>query len=439
MKKNDLAGAFAARVRRREAVVGVLGLGYVGLPLALRFAEAGLRVIGFDIDAQKVAKLRAGKSYINYIPDRAIKDGRKAGFEPTADFARARDCDALIICVPTPLSRSREPDLSYVVNTAEAIAPHLKRGQLVSLESTTWPGTTEEVVQPIVERGGLKVGRDLLLVFSPERQDPGNAKFGTHNIPKVVGGVTKACLEAGMALYALAVDKVVPVSTTRVAEMAKLLENIHRAVNIGLVNELKIVCDRMGIDLFEVIDAAATKPFGFVPYYPGPGLGGHCIPIDPFYLTWKAREFGVHTRFIELAGEINHRMPEWVVQKLSAALNARGTPVRGAKILVLGIAYKKNVDDMRESPSVELMEQLQQLGAKVDYSDPHIPAFPHLRRGYFKLKSVKLTPASLKRYDAVLLATNHDAFDYAAISKHSKLVVDTRGVYRKPLKNVVKA
>jgi UDP-N-acetyl-D-glucosamine dehydrogenase len=439
MKKNDLVRAFAAKVRHRKAVVGVLGLGYVGLPLALRFAEAGLPVIGFDIDARKIAQLRAGKSYINYIPDRAIRDGRKAGFEATGDFARARDCDALIICVPTPLNRSREPDLSYVVSTAEAVAPYLRRGQLLSLESTTWPGTTEEVIQPIVERRGLKVGRDVLLVFSPERQDPGNAKFGTHNIPKVVGGVTPACLAAGVALYGVAVDRVVPVTTTRVAEMAKLLENIHRAVNIGLVNELKIVCDKMGIDLFEVIDAAATKPFGFVPYYPGPGLGGHCIPIDPFYLTWKAREFGVHTRFIELAGEINHRMPEWVVQKVSAALNARGTPVRGARILVLGIAYKKNVDDMRESPSVELMEQLQQLGARVDYSDPHIPAFPHIRRGHFDLKSVKLTPASLKRYDAVLLATNHDAFDYALIAKHARLIVDTRGVYRKLRKNVIKA
>ncbi|MGH8481849.1 MAG: nucleotide sugar dehydrogenase [Nevskiaceae bacterium] len=438
-KKNDLVIAFTERVRRRKAVVGVLGLGYVGLPLALRFAEAGLKVVGFDIDAQKVAKLRGGRSYINYIPDRAIRRGRAAGFEPTADFARARECDALIVCVPTPLSRSREPDLSYVIGTAEAVAPHLRRGQLVSLESTTWPGTTEEVLQPMVEKRGLKVGRDVFLVFSPERQDPGNARFGTHNIPKLVGGVTPACLAVGTALYALAVDKVVPVSSTRVAEMAKLLENIHRAVNIGLVNELKIVCDKMGIDLFEVIDAAATKPFGFVPYYPGPGLGGHCIPIDPFYLTWKAREFGVHTRFIELAGEINHRMPEWVVQKLSAALNARGTTVRGARILVLGVAYKKNVDDLRESPSVELMEQLQQLGARVDYSDPHIPAFPRIRRGYFNLKSVKITPASLKRYDAVLLATNHDAFDYELIAKHARLLVDTRGVYRKPLKNVVKA
>jgi UDP-N-acetyl-D-glucosamine dehydrogenase len=439
MKKNDLGADFLKKLKNRRAVVGVLGLGYVGLPLALRFAEAKLPVIGFDIDADKVAKLGKGRSYINYIPDRAVRRGRARGFTPTSDFARAAECDALIICVPTPLSRSREPDLSYVINTAQAIAPYLKRGQLVSLESTTWPGTTEEVIQPIIEKRGLVVGRDVFLVFSPERQDPGNARFDTRNIPKLVGGVTPACRDAGAALYALAVERVVPVSSTRVAEMAKLLENIHRAVNIGLVNELKIVCDKMGIDLFDVIDAAATKPFGFVAYYPGPGLGGHCIPIDPFYLTWKAREFGVHTRFIELAGEINHRMPEWVVQKLSTALNARGTPVRGARILVLGIAYKKNVDDLRESPSVELMDQLMHLGAQVDYSDPHIPVFPHIRRAHYELKSVKLSAAALKRYDAVLLATNHDAFNYHLIAKHSKLIVDTRGVYRKPRKNVVKA
>jgi len=439
MKKNDLKDSLAARLDRGTAVVGVLGLGYVGLPLALRFAEAGLRVIGFDIDPKKVAALRAGRSYINYIPDRMIRRGTSSGLEPTSDFSRAREADALIICVPTPLNAAREPDLSYVVNTAEAVAPYLRRGQLVSLESTTWPGTTEEVIRPIIEKRGLKVGRDVLLVFSPERQDPGNAKFDTRNIPKLVGGSTPKCLAAGVALYAKAVDRVVPVSSTRVAEMAKLLENIHRAVNIGLVNELKIVCDKMGIDLFEVIDAAATKPFGFVPYYPGPGLGGHCIPIDPFYLTWKAREFGVHTRFIELAGEINHGMPEWVLRKLTAALNERGLAVRGARILVLGIAYKKNVDDMRESPSVEMMQQLMQSGASVDYADPHIPAFPHLRRGHFELKSVKLTPAALKRYDAVLIATNHDAFDYDLIEKHARLIVDTRGVYRKPRNNVVRA
>ena len=439
MKMNKAAAATLDRIRRRKAVVGVLGLGYVGLPLALRFAEAGVRVVGFDIDTAKVRKLAAGRSYINYIPDRAIREGRRNGFEATTDFSRARRMDALIICVPTPLSKVREPDLSFVVNTTEAIAPYLRRGQLVSLESTTWPGTTEEVVQPILERGGLKVGRDLFLVFSPERQDPGNPTFDTRNIPKLVGGVTPACRALGQALYAQAVDRVVPVSSTRVAEMAKLLENIHRAVNIGLVNELKIVCDRMSIDLFEVIDAAATKPFGFVPYYPGPGLGGHCIPIDPFYLTWKAREFGVHTRFIELAGEINHGMPDWVIHKLTRALNREGKAVRGARILLLGIAYKKNVDDMRESPSVELLERLTYLGARVDYSDPHIPSFPRLRRGHYDLKSVPVTAKSLRRYDAVLLATNHDAFDYKLIARHARLIVDTRGVYRKPRRSVVKA
>jgi UDP-N-acetyl-D-glucosamine dehydrogenase len=439
MKKNELAASALKKLQGRRAVVGVLGLGYVGLPLALRFAEAGVEVVGFDIDAAKVRKLRAGRSYINYIPAAAIRQGLKQGFEATADFAQARRCDALVICVPTPLDRTREPDLSYVVATAEAIAPHLKRGQLVSLESTTWPGTTEEVVQPILERRGFKVGRDLFLVFSPERQDPGNARFDTRNIPKLVGGVTRDCLALGVALYGRAVDRVVAVSTTRVAEMAKLLENIHRAVNIGLVNELKVVCDRMGIDLFEVIDAAATKPFGFVPYYPGPGLGGHCIPIDPFYLTWKAREFGVHTRFIELAGEINHGMPDWVVQKLTQALNRDGRAVRGSRILLLGIAYKKNVDDMRESPAVELLERLLHLGARVDYSDPHIPTFPRIRRGHFDLKSVPITPRTLRRYDAVLLATNHDAFDYPLIARHSRLLVDTRGVYRKARRNIVKA
>jgi len=439
MKKNELAASARAKLERRRARIGVLGLGYVGLPLALRFAEAGLRTVGFDIDAGKIRKLAAGRSYINYIPAAAVRRGLKQGFEVTGDFSRARQCDALIICVPTPLDRMREPDLSFVVNTAEAIAPYLRRGQLVALESTTWPGTTEEVVQPILERRGFKVGRDLFLVFSPERQDPGNPKFDTRSIPKLVGGVTPACLALGTALYAQAVDRVVPVSSTRVAEMAKLLENIHRAVNIGLVNELKIVCDRMGIDLFEVIDAAATKPFGFVPYYPGPGLGGHCIPIDPFYLTWKAREFGVHTRFIELAGEINHGMPDWVVHKVERALNAAGKALRGRRVLVLGIAYKKNVDDMRESPAVALIERLQQLGAKVDYSDPHIPVFPRIRRGRFDLRSVPITARSLARYDVVLVATNHDAFDYSLIAKHAKLIVDSRGVYRKARRNVVKA
>ena len=436
---NRLARDAAHKFSSREAVIGIFGLGYVGLPLALRFCESGLRVIGFDVDPAKAKKIKAGKSYINYIPDAAIAAAIKSGLQATTDPARAAECDALIICVPTPLDKHQRPDLSYVVNTAKAMAPHLKRGQLVSLESTTWPGTTEEMVQPIVEQGGLKVGRDLFLVFSPERQDPGNAKFDTRNIPKLVGGVTESCLEVGKACYAQAVDRVVAVSSTRVAELAKLLENIHRAVNIGLVNEMKIVADRMGIDIFEVIDAAATKPFGFVPYYPGPGLGGHCIPIDPFYLTWKAREFGIHTRFIELAGEINSAMPEWVLLKLAEALNQRSRSIRGSRILILGIAYKKNVDDLRESPSVELLERLLQLGAKVDYSDPHIPVFPHIRRGHFDLESVKLTPKSLRAYDCVLLATAHDAFDFALIGKHARLIVDTRGVYRAPRANVVKA
>jgi UDP-N-acetyl-D-glucosamine dehydrogenase len=432
-----LAARTIDRFRQRKAVVGVLGLGYVGLPLALRFAEVGLRVIGFDIDGAKVDKLKAGRSYINYIPDQAIRAAKK--LEPTTNFARARDCDALIICVPTPLDQHREPDLTYIVETARAIAPHVKKGQLISLESTTWPGTTEEVVQPIVERGGLKAGRDVFLVFSPERQDPGNARFDTRTIPKLVGGVTADCLAVGQACYGAAIDRVVAVSSPKVAELAKLLENIHRSVNIGLVNEMKMVADKMGIDIFEVIDAAATKPFGFVPYYPGPGLGGHCIPIDPFYLTWKAREYGVNTLFIELAGQINHAMPDWVMGKVAEALNAHGKAVKGARVLVLGLAYKKNVDDLRESPAVELIHKLVAAGATVAYSDPHIPVFPQIRRGRFDLKSVTITPKTLAGYDAVLLATNHDAFDYKLIAAHAKVIVDTRGVYREPRKNVVKA
>jgi UDP-N-acetyl-D-glucosamine dehydrogenase len=439
MKNNTLAQGAAAKFRDRRAVVGILGLGYVGLPLALRFAEAGVKVVGFDIDVTKVRRLEAGRSYINYIPDRDIRKAMAGGMTATTDFARARQADALILCVPTPLDRHREPDLSYVVDTTRAVVPHLRKGQLVSLESTTWPGTTEEVVQPILESTGLRVGRDLFLTYSPERQDPGNARFDTRNIPKLVGGVTAACREVGVACYQLAIDQVVPVSDTRVAEMAKLLENIHRSVNIGLVNEMKIVADRMGIDIFEVIDAAATKPFGFVAYYPGPGLGGHCIPIDPFYLTWKAREYGVNTRFIELAGEINRAMPHWVVQKVARALNRHGRSISGSRVLILGIAYKKNIDDLRESPALEMLEELQYLGAKVDYADPHIPVIPAVRRGHYDLKSVKLTPKILARYDCVLLAADHDAFDYAQIARHAKLIVDTRGRYRKPRKNVVKA
>ncbi len=428
-----------AKLADRSAVIGILGLGYVGLPLALRFSEVGFHVLGIDVDTAKVGSLAEGRSYIEHIAGSAIAAARQRGFEVTADFARARGADALIICVPTPLNRHREPDLGFVIRTTEAVVPHLRRGQIVSLESTTYPGTTEEELRPRIERAGFVIGRDIFLVFSPEREDPGNPDYDTRRIPKVCGGSTPDCLEVGKALYCTAIERVVPVTSTRAAEMTKLLENIHRSVNIGLVNEMKIVCDRMGIDIHEVIRAAATKPFGFVPYWPGPGLGGHCIPIDPFYLSWKAREFGVHTRFIELAGEINSGMPHWVIAKCVDALNDRGRALKDARVLVLGIAYKKNVDDMRESPAVELMELLAERGAQVEYSDPHVPVFPRLRRGRFDLKSVNLTAERVARYDLVLLATNHDAFDYALIGKHAKLIVDTRGVYLEPAANVVKA
>jgi UDP-N-acetyl-D-glucosamine dehydrogenase len=435
MIKNELL----KKLQSRDAVIAIIGLGYVGLPLMLRFAQVGFRVIGFDTDSSKIARLQKGESYIEHISAASIAEARAKGFDATTDFSRSNEADALIICVPTPLNRHREPDLSFIIKTTESIVPHLRAGQLVCLESTTYPGTTEEELKPRIESANLKVGEDIFLCFSPEREDPGNPEFVTRTIPKICGGVTSACLEAGLALYGQVIDKVVAVSSTRAAEMTKLLENIHRAVNIGLVNEMKIVCDRMGIDIHEVIRAAATKPFGFVPYWPGPGLGGHCIPIDPFYLTWKAREFGLHTRFIELAGEINSSMPEWVVGKIAEALNDRSRSIKGSRILVLGIAYKKNVDDMRESPAVELMELLVARGAEIAYSDMHVPVFPKMREHYFDLRSVALTPQNVGSYDVVLLATNHDLFDYPMIGKYAQLIVDTRGVYLEPAANVVKA
>ena len=423
----------------RRAVVGVLGMGYVGQPLALRYAELGYKVIGFDIDAEKVAELNAGCSHIEHISDADIRRANAAGLECTTDFSRAAEADALILCVPTPLNKYREPDLSYVINTTESIVPYLRAGQVVSLESTTYPGTTEEELLPRVTAGGLTVGQDIFLVYSPEREDPGNAHFTTHTIPKVVGGHTPVCLEVGKALYRKAIDQIVPVSSTKVAELTKLLENIHRAVNIGLVNEMKIVADRMGIDIFEVIDAAATKPFGFTAYYPGPGLGGHCIPIDPFYLTWKAREYGLHTRFIELSGEVNRAMPEYVVGKVTKALNDRFKSLKGSRLLVLGIAYKKNVDDMRESPAVEVMELLRAAGAEVAYSDPHVPVFPKMREHHFDLASVALTPQTVASYDAVVLTTDHAKFDYEMVRTHAQVIIDSRGVYRTAADNIVKA
>lgn len=425
--------------QNKSAVIGIVGLGYVGLPLMLRYIEVGYKVIGFDIDQSKVDSLSQGKSYIEHISEASIRDAVKNGFEATTDFKRVSEADALILCVPTPLNKYREPDLSFVLDTTDSLVPHLRAGQVVSLESTTYPGTTDEELLPRVESRGLKVGRDIFLVFSPEREDPGNPNFTTRTIPKVCGGHTTDCLEVGLSLYGQVIDKVVPVSSTRAAELTKLLENIHRAVNIGLVNEMKIVADKMGIDIHEVIRAAATKPFGFVPYYPGPGLGGHCIPIDPFYLTWKAREYGVHTRFIELAGEVNSSMPDYVIAKVASALNSAKKAINGSRILVLGIAYKKNVDDMRESPSVMLMEKLRDFGAEVAYSDPHIPAFPKMREHYFELSSVVLTADSVGSYDCVLLATDHDKFDYELIKASAKLIVDSRGRYLAPANHIVKA
>ncbi|HZV61775.1 MAG TPA: nucleotide sugar dehydrogenase [Methylophilaceae bacterium] len=427
------------KLKNKNAIIGIVGLGYVGLPLMLRYSEVGYRVLGFDIDADKVNSLSQGKSYIEHISSESIAQSLTQGFEATTDFSRASEADALIICVPTPLNKYREPDLSFVTDTTDSLVPYLRAGQVFSLESTTYPGTTDEELKPRVESTGLKVGQDIFLVFSPEREDPGNPNFTTRTIPKVCGGHTEGCLEVGIALYEQVIDKVVPVSSTRAAELTKLLENIHRAVNIGLVNEMKIVADKMDIDIHEVVRAAATKPFGFVPYYPGPGLGGHCIPIDPFYLTWKAREYGVHTRFIELAGEVNSSMPDYVVSKVAAGLNKQKKAINGSKVLVLGIAYKKNVDDMRESPSVFLMEKLRDLGASVDYSDPHIPKFPKMREHHFDLSSVALAPESIASYDCVLLATDHDKFDYDLIRKQAKLVVDSRGKYLQPADNIVKA
>ena len=431
--------ASVAKFKNKEALIGIVGLGYVGLPLMLRYNAIGYQVLGIDIDEDKVGKLNAGESYIEHIPADKIATARQSGFEATTDFQRVSECDALILCVPTPLNKYREPDMSFVINTTDALKPYLRAGQVVSLESTTYPGTTEEELLPRVQERGLVVGESIFLVYSPEREDPGNPNFETRTIPKVIGGHTPACLEVGVALYEQAIDQVVSVSSTKAAEMTKLLENIHRAVNIGLVNEMKVVADRMGIDIFEVVDAAATKPFGFTAYYPGPGLGGHCIPIDPFYLTWKAREYGLHTRFIELSGEVNQAMPEYVLSKLMDGLNESGKALKGSKVLVLGIAYKKNVDDMRESPSVEIMELIEAKGGVVAYSDPHVPVFPKMREHNFKLKSEALTAENLANFDAVVLATDHDKFDYELIKQHAKLIVDSRGKYRAPAPHIIKA
>ena len=399
----------------------------MGLPLVIRFSEENFRVIGFDIDETKVQKLIDGESYLRHIPDDDIKTAANNGFTATSDWTRISDCDAMLICVPTPLGPHKEPDLQYIRGTLDSIKPNLREGQLLILESTSYPGTTEEELVPVAKERGFTVGENFFVGYSPEREDPGNTKFTIKDIPKVVSGITKNCQEVTEILYSSIVKKTVPVSSTRVAEMTKLLENIHRAVNIGLVNELKMVADKMNIDIFEVIDAAATKPFGFTSYYPGPGLGGHCIPIDPFYLTWKAREYGIHTRFIELAGEINASMPEWVVGKSSEALAKKGKNMQGAKVLILGVAYKKNIDDIRETPAFRIIELLQEKKAKVDYHDPYVQNLHRTREYDFQMSSVNLSEETLAEYDLVIIVTDHDAFDYELIEKEAKLIVDTRG------------
>ncbi len=434
-----MIGEILEKFAQRKATIGIVGMGYVGQPLAIRYAHVGFGVLGFDINKPRVDELNAGHSSIEHISDEEVSAANARGMECTTDFSRISEADAIILCLPTPLNKYREPDLSFVTQTCDTIAPYLRKGQLVSLESTTYPGTTEEEILPRITQYGLEVGKDIFLVYSPEREDPGNSKYSTATIPKIVGGHTNACLEVGVALYSAAINKTVPVSSTKTAEMTKLLENIQRAVNIGLVNEMKIVADKMGIDIFEVVDAAATKPFGFSPFYPGPGLGGHCIPIDPFYLTWKAREYGLHTRFIELAGEINQQMPEYVFGKLVSALNARGKPLTQSRVLILGISYKKNVDDVRESPSIQLMELVSSHGAIVSYSDPHVSRFPEMRAHAFDLISTEVTAASLEKVDAVILATDHDTFDYDLIGRHAPLIIDSRGRYRENAEHIVRA
>ncbi len=435
MKNNLLA-----KIESKQSIIGIVGLGYVGLPLSLRFAEVGFSVLGFDIDPIKVEKLNRGDSYIQHIGvDRVFKCWEEGKLNATTDFSRASEVDVLILCVPTPLGKHQEPDLSFVTNTLNSLISYLRAGQIISLESTTYPGTTEEELRPLIENKGLKIGQDFFLVYSPEREDPGNSKYSTKTIPKIVGGTTENCLEVGTSLYKSIVDQVISVSSTKVAEMVKILENIYRSVNIGLVNELKVVADSMGIDIWEVIDAAATKPFGFMPFYPGPGLGGHCIPIDPFYLTWKAKEYGINTRFIELAGEINTNMPYWVVSKIMNALNDRNKHLRNSKVLILGVAYKKNIDDVRESPSIELIQRLMEKGALVYYSDPYIPVIPLMRKYNLALTSMDLNIETISQMDCVVIATDHDSFDYEMIYKASNLIIDTRGRYRSSDNNIVRA
>lgn len=434
--KND----FLKKINDKTAVVGIIGMGYVGLPLAIEFANKNFYTIGFDIDESKIPLLNSGKSYIKHIKEDKIKKVVEAKkFEATSDFSRLTEVDAIIICVPTPLNEHREPDMTYIEKSGKVIARYLRKGQFIALESSTYPGTTEEILLPLFEnadpenpdKSEFVVGRDFYLAFSPEREDPNNANYSTSTIPKVVGGVTPDCLEVALAIYNQVIVKTVPVSSPRAAEATKLLENIYRSINIAMVNELKIVFDRMNIDIWEVVDAAATKPFGFQAFYPGPGLGGHCIPIDPFYLTWKAREYDITTKFIELAGEINTFMPYYVIDKAAEVLNKSKKSLNGSKVLILGAAYKKDIDDMRESPSLKLIEILREKGALVEYNDPYVPKLFKTRKYDYEMDSVELTKENLLAYDLVLVSTDHSNYDYNFILENSKLILDTRNAFGK--------
>jgi UDP-N-acetyl-D-glucosamine dehydrogenase len=427
------------KFENKKGLVGIIGLGYVGLPLALTFVESNVKVVGFDINKKVISNIKNGKSYIKNISNERIKVALKKNFKVTDNFKKISLLDAIIICLPTPLDKHNAPDLSYISSTIDKILPFLKKNQLISLESTTYPGTTDEEIGNKLKLKNFNLGKNFFLIYSPEREDPGNKDFNTKNIPKIIGGYSKKCLGIGTALYKSAINILYPVSSIKIAEMTKLLENIHRAVNIGLVNEMKIVTDKMDIDIQEVIKAAATKPFGFVPYYPGPGLGGHCIPIDPFYLTWKAKEFGIKTKFIELAGEINSQMPKWVVAKITNALNLKKMSINRSKILILGVAYKKDVNDTRESPSLEIIEILKNLGSVVEYSDPYVSEISNLRKYKLKMKNVKINPQKISSYDAIVIITNHSNFDYQMIQKNAKLIIDTRNVFPKNFKNLIKA
>jgi len=419
------------KIENKTAIIGIVGLGYVGLPLVERFLSVGLKVIGFDNDKEKINSLCHGESYIEHIkPEPLFQSYQNGFFSPTTDYSLINTVDTIILCLPTPLNKNREPDISFIVGTTQSIIHYLRQGQLISLESTTYPGTTEEVLRPLLEQAGFVVGDDIFLVYSPEREDPGNPIYKTQNIPKVRGGCSQRCLQAGVALYQQIIDEVIPVSSTQSAETTKILENTFRAVNIALVNELKMVSDKMDLDIFEVIRTAATKPFGYMPFFPGPGLGGHCIPIDPFYLTWKAREYGITTKFIELAGEINTSMPDYVISKLMEALNSHSKPLRDSRVLILGVAYKKNVDDKRESPALELIEKMQNLGALVEYSDPHVPQLTKMRRFDLKMSSIEITHSNLSLFDCVLIVTEHEKFDWNTIYDCSRLIVDTRGIFK---------